>query len=381
MLTNPGEIMFKPSHYEVLGIQDTADEKEIQKAYAKLALIWHSDSAKNWAGDRFQDSVEIFRRLTTAKETLCDAKAREKYDRELNVSKKFPPGVDAVKSSEAFTKKRNELTHLHNEFIKRLNDPKYDNEILRRELANERAKFSALENEFAEYKIQAAARSKLLEEECARLTKEGRSNREAFNFEQSNQSADHQNNQASSKSASTPQQNTSSAKEDDAWLNTEAEKIAIQTIFAFNELKSNTYRYNVKVAEWTGNLPLAPSLGCRVVKKLLEAEQFLQELMLKDPSRSGEGFVFTTYRIVKTGKLPLLFASKDEIKTILLDPKTTKFQICFDLNQGYFDKYLAPFKNYTLARGQTMADLLKQIAEKLPKENQNSGTYYSSRRF
>ena len=63
------------NHYEVLGIQKTASDNEIKKAYHKLAIIWHPDKNKN------PKATDIFKRIAEAYETLSDKTRREEYDR------------------------------------------------------------------------------------------------------------------------------------------------------------------------------------------------------------------------------------------------------------------------------------------------------------
>ena len=67
--------MPKRDYYEVLGVERTADDEEIKKAYRKLALKYHPD--KN-AGDK--SAEEQFKELGEAYEVLCDPQKRAAYD-------------------------------------------------------------------------------------------------------------------------------------------------------------------------------------------------------------------------------------------------------------------------------------------------------------
>jgi len=67
-----GRFSKKPSYYDVLGVSRKADQKEIKKAYRKLALRLHPDKG----GDE-----EKFKTISKAYETLSDEKQREIYDR------------------------------------------------------------------------------------------------------------------------------------------------------------------------------------------------------------------------------------------------------------------------------------------------------------
>jgi len=62
-------------YYQILGVDRKADEKEIKRAYRKLALKYHPD--KN-PGDK--QAEEKFKELNEAYEVLGDAEKRAKYD-------------------------------------------------------------------------------------------------------------------------------------------------------------------------------------------------------------------------------------------------------------------------------------------------------------
>lgn len=62
--------------------------------------------------------------------------------------------MTTLKLSEEFIKKRNELTERYNTYIKRQNDPKFNNEMLHSELAAAKTNYSILQKEFSEFKIK-----------------------------------------------------------------------------------------------------------------------------------------------------------------------------------------------------------------------------------
>lgn len=67
--------MAKRDYYEVLGIQKGADEKEIKRAYKRLAMKYHPDRTK---GDK--ESEEKFKEINEAYEVLADKEKRATYD-------------------------------------------------------------------------------------------------------------------------------------------------------------------------------------------------------------------------------------------------------------------------------------------------------------
>ncbi len=68
--------MSKKDYYETLDINKKADEKEIKKAYRKLAKKYHPDTYK---GDK-KDAEEKFKEISEAYEVLIDKDKRAKYD-------------------------------------------------------------------------------------------------------------------------------------------------------------------------------------------------------------------------------------------------------------------------------------------------------------
>ena len=66
----------KRDYYEVLGVERSATDEDLKKAYRKLALKYHPD--KN-PGDRAAE--DRFKEISEAYQVLCDGKRRAAYDR------------------------------------------------------------------------------------------------------------------------------------------------------------------------------------------------------------------------------------------------------------------------------------------------------------
>ena len=68
--------MSKRDFYEVLGVNKNADEKEIKRAYRKLAMKYHPDRNPD-----DPQAEEKFKEASLAYEVLSDAQKRSAYDR------------------------------------------------------------------------------------------------------------------------------------------------------------------------------------------------------------------------------------------------------------------------------------------------------------
>ncbi|MDO5848040.1 MAG: molecular chaperone DnaJ [Methanobrevibacter sp.] len=64
----------KRDYYDVLGVDKGADEKEIKKAYRKLAMKYHPDVSEE------EDASEKFKEISEAYAVLSDSDKRQRYD-------------------------------------------------------------------------------------------------------------------------------------------------------------------------------------------------------------------------------------------------------------------------------------------------------------
>jgi molecular chaperone DnaJ len=67
--------MAKQDYYEILGVSRTAEEREIKKAYKRLAMKYHPDRNQ---GDK--EAEAKFKEIKEAYEILTDAQKRAAYD-------------------------------------------------------------------------------------------------------------------------------------------------------------------------------------------------------------------------------------------------------------------------------------------------------------
>ncbi|XP_029018971.1 dnaJ homolog subfamily B member 9 [Betta splendens] len=67
-------LLAKRDYYDVLGVRKDATERQIKKAFHKLALKYHPDRNKE------PDAEAKFREIAEAYETLSDDKRRQEYD-------------------------------------------------------------------------------------------------------------------------------------------------------------------------------------------------------------------------------------------------------------------------------------------------------------
>ncbi|QDV08479.1 Curved DNA-binding protein [Planctomycetes bacterium Poly30] len=88
-------------YYEVLGVPREASDKDIKKAYRKLALKWHPDQHGGDA-DGGADAESRFKSISEAYEVLSDAEKRARYDRfgeHWEHGQEFRPGSSGAQGS------------------------------------------------------------------------------------------------------------------------------------------------------------------------------------------------------------------------------------------------------------------------------------------
>jgi len=75
----------KQSYYHLLDVENTATEKEIRKAYRKLALEFHPDKVQTDTEEEKKEVEQYFVKLANAYEILSDEVTRKRYDYLLSI--------------------------------------------------------------------------------------------------------------------------------------------------------------------------------------------------------------------------------------------------------------------------------------------------------
>jgi len=70
----------KKDHYEILGVDKTASDETIKKAYKKLAIKWHPDKWAKKGEEAIAKANKKMLEINEAKKILMDKDKRYKYD-------------------------------------------------------------------------------------------------------------------------------------------------------------------------------------------------------------------------------------------------------------------------------------------------------------
>src|SRR5690242_9921133 len=96
----PQREWFETDYYEVLGVSPSASEKDITRAYRKLAKQYHPD-----ANPGNKEAEDKFKAVSAAYDVLGDASKRKEYDevRQMVASGvRFGPGSAGFEGFEGF---------------------------------------------------------------------------------------------------------------------------------------------------------------------------------------------------------------------------------------------------------------------------------------
>ena len=66
-------------YYNVLGVSECADIKDIKKSYRELSLKWHPDKNSQTEEDRLK-AEKMFKDINEANAVLTDKEKKDKYD-------------------------------------------------------------------------------------------------------------------------------------------------------------------------------------------------------------------------------------------------------------------------------------------------------------
>ena len=72
------------NYYEILGVKQDVDEKELNKVFKKLSKKYHPDRQQNKSDQEKKDAEKKFQEISEAYNTLSDKQKRQEYDMQLN---------------------------------------------------------------------------------------------------------------------------------------------------------------------------------------------------------------------------------------------------------------------------------------------------------
>merc|ERR1712001_171368 len=81
----------RKDYYKILGVDRSANDEEIKKAYRKRALVHHPDRHSGASEDEKKEHEKKFKEVGEAYGVLSDAKKRARYDNEHDINDQGRP--------------------------------------------------------------------------------------------------------------------------------------------------------------------------------------------------------------------------------------------------------------------------------------------------
>ena len=75
----------KKDYYKILGVDKSATDAQIRKAYKKAALKWHPDKNGNGTEEEIKKADKMFKDVNEAMAVLGDRDKRDKYDNGFDI--------------------------------------------------------------------------------------------------------------------------------------------------------------------------------------------------------------------------------------------------------------------------------------------------------
>jgi curved DNA-binding protein CbpA len=136
------ESLKKKNYYEILGVNNNADELEIKRAFRKKSLTFHPDKVSSQVTYFEKQKAGLsWNAINEAKETLLNKEERQKYDANSTPMKSFLSSIFAkTKFVPRAKEEENQIKICFDYLIKQLDEKLYESQLLKNDLYKETSK-------------------------------------------------------------------------------------------------------------------------------------------------------------------------------------------------------------------------------------------------